>query len=512
MGEQVLGEIISRVKKSKYYSISLDSTPDAAHIDQLTLVLRYMEKDGPVERFVTFMANKGHGAQEMFKALMEFLKIHDLDLGNCRGQSYDNASAMSGKYNGLQAKVREKNSLASWIPCTSHSLNLVSKNAVECCSSAVHFFAFLEKLFDFFTISTHRHQLLTEALKHNDSSLTLKRVTTTRWSCRADATKALKHDYQQIKDVLKQVADDIEEKGCVRCEAEGLLIQINQLETGIYTNFWNDILQRTDATNKSLQHAKLHLNTAVASLTSLKNYVALKRDSFDTYEKQGKELSGSADYVQTKTRDKRRNVRLNPLGYGHAEEVQLSPSEKYRTETFLPVIDQFIASLDQRLQAYKQISSQFNFFSHLKELSSDELQAAAEQLVRSYPDDFDITFIDELCQFVTFANIFTDEEPKDISTELSLYKLIRDKGVQDTFPNIEIALRIYLILMVSNCSGERSFSKLKLIENRLRTSMKQERLVNLAIMSIESDILRELNFSDIISDFAAQKSRKVSGL
>ena len=58
--------------------------------------------------FVIFMANKGHGAQEMFNALMEFLKIHDLDLGNCRGQSYDNASAMSGKYSGLQANVREK--------------------------------------------------------------------------------------------------------------------------------------------------------------------------------------------------------------------------------------------------------------------------------------------------------------------------------------------------------------------------------------------------------------------
>lgn len=513
MGEQVLGEIISRVKKSKYYSISLDSTPDAAHIDQLTLVLRYMEKDGPVERFVTFMANKGHGAQDMFNALVEFLKRHDLDLGNCRGQSYDNASAMSGKYNGLQAKVREKNNLASWIPCTAHSLNLVAKNAVESCST-VHFFDFLEKLFVFFTVSTHRHQLLTEALKNNDSALTLKHVTTTRWSCRADATKALKHDYQQIKDVLKQIADDFEEKGCVRCEAEGLLTQINQLEIGIYTTFWNDILQRTDATSKNLQHAKLDLNTAVASLTSLKNYVASKRDSFETYEKQGEELSGSTEYVQTqtKTRHKRRNVRLNPLDYGHTEEVQLSPSEKYRTETFLPVIDQFIASLDQRLQAYKDISSQFSFFSHLKELSSDELKAAAEQLVRSYSDDLDITFIDELCQFVTFANIFTDEEPKDISTELFMYKLIMKKGVQDTFPNIEIALRIYLILMVTNCSGERSFSKLKLIENRLRTSMKQERLVNLVIMSIESDILRELDFSDIISDFAARKSRKVPGL
>ncbi|XP_066965439.1 uncharacterized protein [Macrobrachium rosenbergii] len=222
---------------------------------------------------------------------------------------------MSGKYNGLQAKVREENSLASWIPCAAHSLNLVGKNAVECCSSAVHFFDFLEKLFVFFTISPHRYQLLGEALKNNDSSLPLKRVPTTRWSCRADATKALKHDYEQIKGILKHIVDDIEEKRCVCCEAEGLLKQMNQLETGIYTTFWIDILQRTDATNKTLQHAKLDLNTAVASLTSLKDYVASKRDSFHTYEKEGEQLSqsGSAYYKQTESRQKRRNVRLNPL-------------------------------------------------------------------------------------------------------------------------------------------------------------------------------------------------------
>ncbi|XP_068232021.1 zinc finger MYM-type protein 1-like [Palaemon carinicauda] len=130
MGEQLHREIISKVKKSENYSISLDSTPDAAHVDQLTPVLRYMEKDSPVERFVTFMANNGHGAEDMFNALMEFLNTHDLALGNCREQSYDNASAMSDRYNGLQAKVREKNNLASWIHCTAHSLNLVGKNAV----------------------------------------------------------------------------------------------------------------------------------------------------------------------------------------------------------------------------------------------------------------------------------------------------------------------------------------------------------------------------------------------
>ena len=39
--------------------------------------------------------------------------------------------------------------------------------------------------------------------------------------------------------------------------------------------------------------------------------------------------------------------------------------------------------------------------------------------------------------------------------------------------------------------------------------MKQERLIYLTIMSIESDILLELDFSGIISDFAIQTSRKV---
>ena len=71
---------------------------------------------------------------------------------------------------------------------------------------------------------------------------------------------------------------------------------------------------------------------------------------------------------------------------------------------------------------------------------------------------------------------------------------------------------IYLVLMIANCSSERSFSKMKIIKNRLRTTMPHERLSNLAIMSIEYDIVRELDFNNLVKDFAAQKARKVPGL
>jgi hypothetical protein len=58
-------------------------------------------------------------------------------------------------------------------------------------------------------------------------------------------------------------------------------------------------------------------------------------------------------------------------------------------------------------------------------------------------------------------------------------------------------------------SGERLFSKIKLIKNRLRTSMTQSRLSGPALLSIESDILRTIDFSQVVEQFAATKSRKV---
>ena len=55
LGKHVLKQIIGWIKESKYYSASVDSTPDEALIDQLTVVIRCMEKHSPKDRFLTFM-------------------------------------------------------------------------------------------------------------------------------------------------------------------------------------------------------------------------------------------------------------------------------------------------------------------------------------------------------------------------------------------------------------------------------------------------------------------------
>ena len=64
-------------------------------------------------------------------------------------------------------------------------------------------------------------------------------------------------------------------------------------------------------------------------------------------------------------------------------------------------------------------------------------------------------------------------------------------------------------LPVTVASAERSFSKLKLIKNYLRSNMGQERLVDLAILGIESDLAKSIDFDRIINSFAAEKARHV---
>ena len=86
---------------------------------------------------------------------------------------------------------------------------------------------------------------------------------------------------------------------------------------------------------------------------------------------------------------------------------------------------------------------------------------------------------------------------------------IADKLVS-SFPNVNIAFRIYLSIFGTSCEGERSFSKLKIIKNYLRSTMGQARLSSLELLSIENDLMREMTFEDVISDFANAKSRKVN--
>ena len=79
------------------------------------------------------------------------------------------------------------------------------------------------------------------------------------------------------------------------------------------------------------------------------------------------------------------------------------------------------------------------------------------------------------------------------------------------FPNLVKLLQIVLTTVVSTASCERSFSALKRIKTYLRSTMSEQRLNDVAILSIEKRLAESLSFDEIIDRFAAvDKNRRIS--
>ncbi|XP_045025191.1 zinc finger MYM-type protein 1-like [Daphnia magna] len=204
--EQVLQFIVKELKQAKYYSIIIDSTPDVSRVDQLTLSFRYVLENGnPVERFVGFIPMSGHSGAAMKDLVMETLEKLQISIEDCRGQSYDIASNMSGIYNGLQALIKERNGLAEYVPCGCHSLNLVGVCAAECNGACVDFFGLVQEINNFLSASTHSWGVL---LSHLDGKKIKvpKCLSAKRWCARANAVTALREEYPLFKKVLDEIA------------------------------------------------------------------------------------------------------------------------------------------------------------------------------------------------------------------------------------------------------------------------------------------------------------------
>jgi hypothetical protein len=73
---------------------------------------------------------------------------------------------------------------------------------------------------------------------------------------------------------------------------------------------------------------------------------------------------------------------------------------------------------------------------------------------------------------------------------MEIFQHIRDV---DCYPNTFIAYQILFIMHDTVTSTERSFSKLKLLKNYLRSPMNQEMLNGLSSLCIEKKLLDEID-------------------
>ncbi|XP_066316049.1 uncharacterized protein [Miscanthus floridulus] len=201
---------------------------------------------------------------------------------------------------------------------------------------------------------------------------------------------------------------------------------------------------------------------------------------------------------------KRRTLRKKHFDENNSEEALLEGEKEFRVNYFTVIIDMAVRSLETRFQELESFRELFGFLmslANLKALDGPKLKVCCTTLaiVFSLNGSSDI----DLNDLISELSVLQFTLPNTPMTVMEIFKFVTKA---DCYPNASIAYRILFTMPGTVASAERSFSKVKLLKNYLRSTMSQERLNGLATLCIEKRLLDEID--TIINDFASRNVRR----
>ncbi|KAK4593670.1 hypothetical protein RGQ29_017677 [Quercus rubra] len=201
---------------------------------------------------------------------------------------------------------------------------------------------------------------------------------------------------------------------------------------------------------KNLQSKDMHIDIAIDQLKGLISFFKKYReDGFTSAMISSKEIAIKME-IEPMFHEKRIIRRKKQFDKNVNDEITQSAEKSFRINYSLYIVDQAISSIESRFEQFQIYEDIFDLYSELIVLK-------------------EVVQIDE-------------------NTPINVLNYLKRL---DSFPNAYIAYRILLTIPVTVASAER------------------KRLSGLAILSIEKEMLEELKYKNLISNFASQKTRKI---
>jgi len=119
-------------QSSHYYGITADGTTDAAGQDQFSVSLQFCSATLDLRNyFLRFFNAPDSTGQALAAILLDILLRLNLPVDRIQGYCFDGASNMSGRLNGVPARLMNQCPYAIYVHCANHSLDLVLQEAAR---------------------------------------------------------------------------------------------------------------------------------------------------------------------------------------------------------------------------------------------------------------------------------------------------------------------------------------------------------------------------------------------
>lgn len=571
--KQLVNTIVTEIKRNGgSFGLLMDGSQDITCQEQFSVVVRYVnDTDDIVERTVLFFNSSDTSGASLYAILHILLTQIGLSTSNIIGYSFDGAANMRSV---LGSHIKENNADSIYTWCLSHRFNLVLKAATGGLDQIKDVLQLAEESAKLFRGSYVRMDVwkgVVTKTPNISSKVRLKLIGTTRWSSKQEAItniiKSETHLFVLIKSLLKICSLKNLEKAAL-VNATHIANSWLKYENIVYTFVLHEVYSLTVHVTKSLQKYGLNVLDAVKSIRALKESLDGGKKMINTYIEEAEKFMKNTNSLLANDEE------MTGLGceccihFPPADEKQKTNDEIAKDFLkFIEIVENEINSrillpfdepgsilnemrfLDPRV-AEKLFSSDFESvtlrklctvnnitnesaaINELKNFSSNYLQYVdrpkfvailnnnnflnSENESNDYDEEFtNFVFDDESDIQETEADIRNVEfqplnKKKCFCLECMMKYINQDGERKKEYGNINKIFKFIAILPSTQVKCERDFSKMKLMKNRLRSSLCDKSLENLMIISAEAKMFENIDLNEIINEIIATSTRIAS--
>ncbi|XP_042458776.1 zinc finger MYM-type protein 1-like [Zingiber officinale] len=492
----------------RWFTLLLDEARDCSVKEQMTVVIRYVNKHGEViERFMVVVHVATTTAACLKEAIDSLFAKYGLPVARLRGQGYDGASNMSGEFNGLKSLIMIENPYALYVHCFAHQLQLVVVAVAQVNQYVCDFMWIVGPIVNTSASSCKRADKLRQ-LEHDrkvkllergeissgrelNQETSLARPGDTRWGSHHSTLYRIEQMWPSVIEVLQNLIDDDDRssKGLNRTLVERMeryefvFILLLMKRILAITNHLSTVLQEKD---QNIVNAMRLINNVKCKLQKLRDsgWDILLEDVKKFCNTHSIEMINMTDNINSRSRLKRDEKNVIDII------LQEMDSHFSETTTYLLI---YMSCLDPRNSFFRFNVQKLVRLAHFYEddFSWNE-RMLVEQELETYIDD-----------------IKSDERFEGISNLGALAKKMIETMKNRVFPLVYRMMELVLLLPVATATVERVFSTMNIVKIDLRNRIGDEWMNDSLVVYIEKDVFNTVDNEPILQRFQNMESRRM---